>query len=65
MQAKVVRNNTETKHLADFDDLHVQSDTSLLADTFENFKNMFIGIYELDPAKSYSPPGLAWQVKKG
>ena len=42
--------------------MHVQSDTLLVADIFENFKNMFIGIYKLDPAKSLSAPGLAWQA---
>ena len=28
------------KHLGDYHDLHVQSDTLLLADVFENFRNM-------------------------
>ena len=40
----------------------VQSNTLLLADLFENFRNMFINIYELDPAKFLSVPGLAWQA---
>ena len=30
--------------------LHVQSDALLLADVFENFQNMCLEIYELDPA---------------
>ena len=34
----------------------------LLADVFENFKNMCIEIYKLDPAKFVSAPGLAWQA---
>ena len=42
--------------------MHVQRDTSLLVDVFENFRNMCIEIYELDPAKSFSVPGLAWQA---
>ena len=42
--------------------MHVQSDTILLADVFENFRNMCIKIYELDPAKFLSTPGLAWQA---
>ena len=34
----------------------------LLADVFENFRNMYLEIYELDLAKFLSAPGLAWQV---
>ena len=30
----------------------------MLADVFENFRNMCIKIYELDPAKFLSAPGL-------
>ena len=40
----------------------VQSDTLLLTDVFENFRNLCLKIYELDPAKSFSAPGLAWQA---
>ena len=50
------------KNLGDHHDLHIQNDTSLLADVFENFRNMCIEVYELDPAHFLSPPGLAWQV---
>ena len=31
----------------------------MLADVFENFRNMCLEIYELDPAKFPSVPGLA------
>ena len=50
------------KNLGDYHDLYVQSDTLLLADIFENFRNMCIRIYELDPAHFLSAPGLAWQA---
>ena len=40
----------------------MQSDTLLLADVFENFRNMCIKVYELDPAHFLSLPGLAWQA---
>ena len=33
----------------------------MLADVFENFRNMCLEIYELDPAKFLSAPKLAWQ----
>ena len=37
------------KHLGEYHDLYIQSDTLLLADVFENFRNMSIKVYELDP----------------
>ena len=42
--------------------MHVQSDTLLLADVFENFRRKCIEIYELDPSHFLSAPGLAWQA---
>ena len=40
----------------------MQSGTLLLADVFENFRNMCIKVYELDPSHFVSLPGLAWQA---
>ena len=34
----------------------------MLADVLENFRNMCIKVYELDPAHFLSAPGLAWQA---
>ena len=50
------------KNLGDYHDLYVQSDTLLLADVFNNFRDMCIKEYELDPAHFLSLPGLAWQA---
>ena len=50
------------KNLGQYHNLYVQSDTLLLADVFENFRNMCIKVYELDPAHFLSLPGLAWQA---
>ena len=47
------------KNLGEYYDLYVQSDTALLADVFENFRDKCIEIYELDPAHFLSAPGLA------
>ena len=46
------------KNLGDYHDLYVQSDILLLADVFENFRNMCIKVYE--PAHLLSAPDLAW-----
>ena len=50
------------KNLGEYHDLYVQSDTALLADVFENFRDKCIEKYELDPAHFLSAPGLAWKT---
>ena len=54
----------EIKNLGEYHYLYVQSDTLLLADVFENFRNMCLEIHELDPAKFLSAPRLVWQKKR-
>ena len=49
----------EIKDCSKYHDLYAQSDTLLLADVFENFRNMCLEIYELDPVYFVSAPGLA------
>ena len=62
VHAKRVCKDFETKYLEEYHDLYVQRNTLLFADVFENIRNMCINIYEFDPAKFLSAPGLAWQV---
>ena len=50
------------ENLGNYHDLYVQSDTLLLADVFNNFRDMCIKEYKLDPAHFLSLPGLAWQA---
>ena len=57
--AQKVFEQLKLKNLGDYHDLYVQSDTRLLADVFENFRNKRIEIYELDPARFLSALGLA------
>ena len=52
----------EIGNRGEFNDLHVQSDTLLLADVFESFKKMSLEIYELDPVYFVNALGLAWQA---
>ena len=56
--AKRVCKDFEIKKIKKHYDLYVQSDTLLLADVFENFRNMCPEIYKLDPAKFLPAPGL-------
>ena len=48
--AQKVFRDLKLKIIGDYHDLYVQSDTLLLADVFENFRNKCIEIYELGPA---------------
>ena len=50
------------ENLGDYHDLYVQSNTLLLADVFNNFRDMCLKEYEPDPAHFLSLPGLAWQA---
>ena len=59
---KIFCKDFKIKCLGEYHDLYVQSDTLLLTDVFENFQNMCLGIYELDPARLLTAPGLAWKA---
>ena len=41
----------EIKNLGEYHDVYVQSDTLLLSDVFENFRNMCLNKYKRDPVK--------------
>ena len=60
--AEKVRDTFKIKNLGEYHDLYVQSDTLLLANVFESFRDKYIETYELDPALFLSAPGLAWQA---
>ena len=55
-------NKFNIKNLGEYHNLYVQSDTLLLADVLENFRNMCIEVYGLDPVYFLAAPGLAWQA---
>ena len=59
---KRVCKNFEIENLGEYHNLYVQSDRLLLAEVFENFQKMCLEIYELDPAKKFPAPELAWQA---
>ena len=50
------------KTLQDYHDLYNVTDVLLLADVFENFRNICLDNYKLDPAHYFTAPGLAWDA---
>ena len=60
--AQTVWETFECKTLGDYHDLYVKTDVALLADVFENFRNLCQGQYGLDPAHYHTSPGLSWDA---
>ena len=60
--ANKVFNKFNIKNLGEYHDLYVQTDTLLSADVFENFRDLCMKNYELDPTCFLSLPGLAFQA---
>ena len=52
--------NIESVH--DYHNLYNLSDVILLADIFENFRNICMNHYGLDPAWYISAPGFTWDA---
>jgi len=50
------------KTIRDYHDLYNVSDVLLLADIFENFRDVCMDNYKLDPAWYFTSPGLAWDA---
>ena len=46
----------------DYHELYNKVDVLLLTDVFENFRNICLTNYGLDPAHYYTAPGLAWDA---
>ena len=60
--AQTVWETFECKTLGDCHDLYVKTDVALLADVFENFRNLCQEQYGLDPVHYYTSPGLSWDA---
>jgi len=48
------------KNFGEYNDLYLKTDVMLLADCFENFRELFLKEHEIDPCYYYSAPGLTW-----
>ena len=59
-RAKQIWNRFKINNLRDYHDFYLATDVYLLADVFENFRDMCLDYYGLDPAHYYTLPNVAW-----
>ena len=48
--------------LEDYHNFYLLTDVLLLANVFENFRDVYLQHYGLDPAHNYTSPGLSWRA---
>ena len=60
--AQTIWEKFELKNLGEYHDLYLKTDVLLLADVFEEFRNICMENYSLDPAWYYTSPGLSWDA---
>jgi len=58
--AKKVWSHFKCETLGDYSDLYLKIDVLLLADVFENFRDICLTTYGLDPAFYYTAPGFSF-----
>lgn len=52
----------QCKTLEDYCTLYLTADVLLLADIFENYRDLCLKTYSLDPAHYFTAPGLSWDA---
>ena len=62
IHAQNVWKTFKMKTMRDYHDLYLKSDVLLLSDVIENFRDVCLDNYRLDPAFYYTAPGLAWDA---
>ena len=60
--AKKVWKHFSIKDMGEYHDLYLKTDVILLADIFENVRDVCIKNYKLYPAWYYTSPGLSWDA---
>ena len=60
--AKTVWEEFGCKTMRDYHDLYNKCDVLQLGDVFENFRDVCMTHYKLDPAWYYTSPGLSWDA---
>ena len=61
-RAQKVWNTFKMKKMGEYHDLYLKSDTLLLADVFENFRQTCLQYYKLDLCHDFTSPGLSWDA---
>ena len=61
-KAKKVWKHFDSKNLGEYHDLYLKTDVLLLTDVFENFRDMCLSYYGLDPVYHYTLPNFAFDA---
>ncbi|CAG9769955.1 unnamed protein product [Ceutorhynchus assimilis] len=61
-RAQTVWNLFKCKTLGQYSDIYLKSDVLILADVFENFRDVCLSTYGLDPCQYYTAPGLSFDA---
>jgi hypothetical protein len=64
VSAQEVWNKFRIKNLQEFTNVYNKVDIVLLADIMENFRNISLKTYKLDPAWCCTTPGFAWDCMR-
>ena len=62
LHAQKVWNSFGLTSMGQYHDLYLKYDTLLLCDVFENFRNLCMNSFNLDPSHYYSLPGFSWDA---
>ena len=60
--AQDIWNNFNCQNMLDYSNIYLKTDVMLLTDIFENFRDVCMKTYDLDPAQYYTAPGLSWDA---
>ena len=61
-KAKQIWKPSNIKNMGDYHDLYLKTDVLLLTDVFENFRDMCLSYYGLDPVYYYTLPNFAFDA---
>lgn len=60
--ARHVYEHLKLRNLGEWTDVYLKTDVLLLCSVFENFRDVTLREFQLDPAHFYSAPGLSWSA---
>lgn len=61
-RANIIWKHFNIKNLGEYHDLYLMTDVYLLTDVFENFRDMCLNYYGLDPAHYITLPNYSWNI---